>query len=73
MAPKNLKDKGQIGRFGEAGLFLVSDRTLPWEWESLARRELCQERALQGDGAVGATQADKSSVQTVSRISCWHD
>jgi hypothetical protein len=36
MAPKNPKDKGQVGR---TGLFLVSDRTLPWEWESFARRE----------------------------------
>jgi hypothetical protein len=35
MAPKNPKDKEQIGRVGEAGLFLVSDRTLSWEGESL--------------------------------------
>ena len=39
MAPKNPKDKEQIGRVGEAGLFLVSDRTLSWEWESLPRRD----------------------------------
>ena len=28
MAPKYPKDKEQTGRVGEAGLFLVSDRTL---------------------------------------------
>jgi hypothetical protein len=39
MAPKNPKDKEQIGRVGEAGLFLVSDRTLSWEWDSLPRRD----------------------------------
>ena len=39
MAPKNLKDKEQIGRVGEAGLFLVSDRTLSWEGGSLPRRD----------------------------------
>lgn len=39
MAPKYLKDKEQIGRFGEAGLFLVSDRTLSWEWQPLPRRD----------------------------------
>ena len=39
MAHKNPKDKEQIGRVGEAGLFLVSDRTLPWERESLPRRD----------------------------------
>ena len=39
MAPKNPKDKEQIGRVGEAGLFLVSDRTLSWEGESLPRRD----------------------------------
>jgi hypothetical protein len=32
MAPKNPKDKEQIGRASEPGLFLVSDRTLSWEW-----------------------------------------
>jgi hypothetical protein len=31
MAPKNPKDKEQIGRVGEAGLFLVSDRILSWD------------------------------------------
>ena len=39
MAPKNPKDKEQIGRVGAAGLFLVSDRTLSWEWQSLPRRD----------------------------------
>jgi hypothetical protein len=39
MAPKNPKDKEQIGRVGEAGLFLVSDRILSWEWEGLPRRD----------------------------------
>ena len=39
MAPKNPKDKEQIGRVGEAGLFLVSDRILSWEGESLPRRD----------------------------------
>jgi hypothetical protein len=39
MAPKYPKDKKQTGRVGEAGLFLVSDRTLSWEWESLPRRD----------------------------------
>lgn len=32
-----------------------------------------EEGAPQGEGAVRATQADMSSVQTVRRISCWHD
>ena len=39
MAPKNPKDTEQIGRVGEAGLFLVSDRILSWEGESLPRRD----------------------------------
>ena len=39
MVSKNPKDTGQIGRVGEAGLFLVSDRTLSWEGESLPRRD----------------------------------
>jgi hypothetical protein len=29
----------QIGRVGEVGLFLVSDRILPSEWQSLPRRD----------------------------------
>ena len=32
-------DKEQIGRIGEAGLFLVSDRSPRGEWESFPRRE----------------------------------
>ena len=39
MASKEPRDKEQIGRIGEAGLVLVSDRTLSWEWESLPRNE----------------------------------
>ena len=39
MAPKSPKDEEQIGRIGEPGLSLVSDRTLPWEWEGYPRRE----------------------------------
>jgi hypothetical protein len=39
MAPKNPKDEEQVGRVGEVGLFLVSDRTLSSEWESLPRRD----------------------------------
>jgi hypothetical protein len=39
MAPKEPRDKEQIGRVGEPGLFLVSDRTRSWESESLPRRE----------------------------------
>ena len=39
MAPKNPKDKEPIGRIGEAGLFLVSDRTVSWEWDSFPRRD----------------------------------
>jgi hypothetical protein len=37
MAPKNPKDKELIGRVGEAGLVLVSDRTPSREWDSLPR------------------------------------
>ena len=37
MAPKEPQDKGQIGRVGEAGLFVVSDRTPVWEWQSSTR------------------------------------
>jgi hypothetical protein len=33
------KDKEQIGRVGEAGLFLVSDRSPRREWESFPRKE----------------------------------
>jgi hypothetical protein len=39
MAPKEPRDKEQIGRVGEPGLFLVSDRTRSSEWESLPRKE----------------------------------
>jgi hypothetical protein len=39
MAPKNPKDEEQVGRVGEVGLFLVSDRTLSSEWQSLPRRD----------------------------------
>ena len=51
MAPKNPKDKEQIGRVGEAGLFLVSDRTLSWEGESLpaTRSEASSVRATGTD------------------------
>ena len=49
MAPKNPKDKEQIGRVGEAGLFLVSDRTLSWEGESLPRRIEASVRATGTD------------------------
>jgi hypothetical protein len=34
MAPKEPQDKDEIGRVGQAGLVLVSDRTLSWDWES---------------------------------------
>ena len=36
MAPKEPQDKDEIGRVGQAGLVLVSDRTLSWDWESFA-------------------------------------
>jgi hypothetical protein len=39
MPPKEPRDKDQIGRIGESGLFLVSDRTPAREWESFPRRE----------------------------------
>ena len=39
MAPKEPRDREQIGRIGERGLFLVSDRTWLWELEGLPRRE----------------------------------
>jgi hypothetical protein len=39
MASKKPKNEQQIGSVGEAGLFLVSDRTLSYEWEALPRRE----------------------------------
>jgi hypothetical protein len=45
MAAKDRKDKEKIGEIGERGLFLVSDRTPSWEWESLPRRE--PKRALE--------------------------
>ena len=48
MAPESPKDKEQIGRLGEPGLFLVSDRTLSWEYESLPRRELPRPRERSG-------------------------
>jgi hypothetical protein len=38
-APKEPQDKEQIGRIGERGLFLICDRTLSWEGESLPRRD----------------------------------
>jgi hypothetical protein len=31
MAPKEPQDKDEIGRVGQAGLVLVSDRTLSWD------------------------------------------
>ena len=48
MAPKNPKDKEQIGRVGEAGLFLVSDRTLSWEGRAF-RDEIRSQRASDWD------------------------
>jgi hypothetical protein len=45
---------------GRGGLRLVSDRVRSFEWESYPRRE-----PKKGEGAVGASQADKSSIQTV--------
>lgn len=39
MHPDNPKDKQQIGEIGEAGLWLVSDRTPLPEWESHPRHE----------------------------------
>jgi hypothetical protein len=39
MPPQEPRDKEQIGRIGERGLFLISDRTLSWEWQSLPRRD----------------------------------
>jgi hypothetical protein len=39
MAPKKPQDKEQIGRVGEAGLFVVSDRTPVWEWQSFPREQ----------------------------------
>jgi hypothetical protein len=46
MAPREPRDKEQIGWNGEAGLFLVSDRTPSREWESFPRQEpkLARER-----------------------------
>jgi hypothetical protein len=46
MAPKKPRDREQIGRTGEAGLFLVYDRTPAREWESYPRdsRKLARER-----------------------------
>jgi hypothetical protein len=37
MVPREPRDKEQIGGIGEAGLFLVSDRTTPLNWESHPR------------------------------------
>ena len=51
-----------LGRCGLPPVRLVVENTRSVEWESLPRQG-----AAQGEGAVGATQADKSSVQTVSR------
>ena len=61
MAPKNPKDKEQIGRVGEAGLFLVSDRTLSWEWgqPSTAGSEGCV-------GAAGSDQVEQNQSQEVA-------
>ena len=39
MPPQEPRDKERIGRIWERGLFLISDRTLSWEWESLPRRD----------------------------------
>ena len=39
MPPQEPRDKDRIGRIWERGLFLISDRTLSWEWESLPRRD----------------------------------
>ena len=59
MAPNSPKDKEQIGRIGEPGLFLVSDRTLSWEYESLPRRELQRPRERLGPIRSGTTRANR--------------
>jgi hypothetical protein len=59
MVPKSPKDKEQIGRIGEPGLFLVSDRTTSWEWECLPRRELPRPRERLGPIRSGTTRSNR--------------
>jgi hypothetical protein len=61
MAPREPRDKEQIGRIGETGLMLVSDRTSSWEWESLARREVKRARERLGPIMSGSTRAKRWS------------
>jgi hypothetical protein len=58
MAPKRPMDEEQIGHIGEPGLFLVSDRTLSWEWETLPRRELQRPRERLGRIRSDTTRAN---------------
>ena len=61
MAPKNPKDKEQIGRVGEAGLFLVSDRTL-----SVGRGQPSTTRSEGCVGAAGTDQVKQNQRQEVA-------
>ena len=65
MAPKRPKDTEQIGRIGEPGLFLVSDRTLSWECEALPRRELQRPRERSGPIRSDTTRANNGAEKKV--------
>jgi hypothetical protein len=58
MASKEPRDKEQIGDTDEAGLFLISDRTLSPYWESFPRREPKPARER-----LGPLQSDRAVVQ----------
>ena len=55
MAPKEPRGREQIGRIGEPGLFLVSDRTRSWESESVRRKGAQAERSV---GAACAVETE---------------
>jgi hypothetical protein len=60
MAPKEPRDKDQFACIGEAGLFLVSDRTVSWEWESIPRLACKPARERLGPIRSVDTRAKKS-------------
>jgi hypothetical protein len=60
MASKEPRDKDRFASRGETGLILVSDRTAPWEWESIPRLACRPARERLGLIRSGTTRAKKS-------------
>ena len=66
MAPKNPKDTEQIGRVGEAGLFLVSDRTCRGKGRAF-RDEIRSQRSSDWDRSGQAIPAPRGGLRRRNR------